>query len=65
MNENVICLMRNQQKTNAIKKRIKLISQFKKYKLKRGQYFTTNRTSRTHTHRSTLRPMQRPHGARL
>lgn len=36
-----------------------------KYKLKRGQYFTTNCTSRTHTHRGTLRPLQRPHGTRV
>lgn len=43
MNENVICLMRNQnenhKQTNAIKKRIKLISQFKKIQIKKGAIF--------------------------
>lgn len=38
---------------------------FAKYKLKRGQYFTTNCTSRTYTHRSTMRPLQCTHGTRF
>lgn len=63
--KSALCVTKMKITKKKTEKRIQLNSQFAKYKLKRGQYFTTNRTSRTHTHRGSLRPLQRPHGTRL